>query len=526
MAKGTKTTNKVDYTLLIRRKILDSLDSLRGKELTVKEIDKFMERLFKNGKDQVVSICLSKLKESDEDIAPIVCYALQYANDSSIISPLMDILLNPRVDDMTKTRVLGILADYGVDIGNLPLDEILHDFDRMASDSMEKMLQDIDDDMFFVSYILEDFDTFTPEMKTAYIKDLGDTKDERAVILLESLAQVDDPKIAQEAVRQLGRIKKSKALSALQRVLEFCSDEITKNVVSREIRRLKMIGIHPEGTDKSEFEIKQYKAIVSSIDGLGSRALWFSWRHPKNKRKLCSINLLVNIKDGIKDCWAVPEISVRDFNSTLKELKKEAEVLEDYEYALKILQDALNQNRVSGKPVPTLMSFWKRFFRKQDIVEKRYDPEKPNEIEEIVFKPDFDDKTFYLFDMQEFKDWFISQPRVYDYAEIYLKLNSKGSNGKNHLTKMKRFYKKFSDELILPKKEEITRMMELTWDFLFRKNKLEEAKQAYYALTKIKTQPLYELPFIQRIIIESIKIALNNLKKGFDLRAANPRFLE
>jgi hypothetical protein len=38
-------------------------------------------------------------------------------------------------------------------------------------------------------------------------------------------------------------------------------------------------------------------------------------------------------------------------------------------------------------------------------------------------------------------------------------------------------------------------------------------------------RPLYYHPFIQRMIIESIRVALNNMKNGFDMRV-NPDAFE
>ena len=45
------------------------------------------------------------------------------------------------------------------------------------------------------------------------------------------------------------------------------------------------------------------KVIISSMDGLGSRAIWVAWKNPLKKGKPSSMNLLINADTGIRDCW-------------------------------------------------------------------------------------------------------------------------------------------------------------------------------------------------------------------------------
>ena len=64
-----------------------------------------MRRLFRMG-EMVVPVCLSKLRENDEELAPIACYALEFANDYDVVEPLMNILIMPDVSDRVKLRFL------------------------------------------------------------------------------------------------------------------------------------------------------------------------------------------------------------------------------------------------------------------------------------------------------------------------------------------------------------------------------------------------------------------------------------
>jgi hypothetical protein len=68
----------------------------------------------------------------------------------------------------------------------------------------------------------------------------------------------------------------------------------------------------------------------------------------------------------------------------------------------------------------------------------------------------------------------------------------------------------------------IKRMLELSADFLDKANKRIWPKTPFVRITMhMDKKPLYYHPFIQRMVIESIKVALNNMKNGFDMRV-NP----
>jgi hypothetical protein len=145
-------------------------------------------------------------------------------------------------------------------------------------------------------------------------------------------------------------------------------------------------------------------------------------------------------------------------------------------------------------------------------------------MEEILNNQEYFKKTFDLFNYRLFDDWFIAEPRVYDYAD-------ENRSRKGYIIKKmtqqraEKLFSKFTQELIEPQIHVIKRMMELSADFLDRAGQKELAKVALSALLHMNIRPLYYHPFIQRMIIESIRVALNNMKNGFDMRV-NPDAFE
>ncbi|MGB9812030.1 MAG: HEAT repeat domain-containing protein [Thermovenabulum sp.] len=522
--KTFEISPKVDYSLLIKKQILEFLEGLKGKDYTIKELNRSMKKLFKWGK-MVVPVCLSKLKESDEELAPIVCYALEYANDYSLINPLMDILIMPNVSDRVKTRILSVLAHYGVDASELPLEYILRDYNRITKISMMEMIEDINKDYFLLPYVLEDLQDFPLEARLSYIYDIGSYRMEKAIPILEVLAKVDETLVAEEAVKAISKIKSGKALFVLNRLLKKVKDEKVKKIIEREILRLKFSGIS-EIPYERPFKIKEpFKILLTSIDGLGSRALWIVWKHPLMKRKYCSASFLLNSGLGIKDCWSVSRLSLKEFKDSVKDLAKTTVIVETSgEYALKLLQDALHNNYKSDNPLPYQFYFWQGLIEESlstEIVPTPYEPDFSDyDKNEIKFDHNYLIKTFDLLSYPIFEDWFFSEPQVYDYAEEY-----KSKKGffikKLTLDKTEKLFAKFTEEVVLPRINLLKRMLELSADFLKLLDEKELVKVVLSALYNLDMEPLYYHPFVQRIIIESLKVALTNMKNGFDMRS-NP----
>lgn len=524
--KARKEVSKVDYRLLYKKEITDYLESLNKKEHTVWQMDESMKKLFSIG-EQVVPVCLAKLRENDEELAPVICYALEFANDFSIVEPLMDILIMPTVSDKIKARILAVLSHYGVDARELPLELIIKDFDKMASDSVDEMLEDVYKDYFLLLYVLGDLEDFPLDMKLTYIRDIGEQMNEKAVDMLEIIATVDDMPVAQEAVKALGKIKSGKALYALQKLSNCVSNEALKKIIQREAQRLKFRGIAPIPYPPPVSLKKPVKIILSSIDGMGSRALWIAWKNPQKARKLTTMNLLLNTQEGIKDCWGMPHISAREFNTSIKDLEKTAIITEcDLDYALTLIKDALYHNQMSGTEIPYQFYCWKHLLEQDyNLVPEPYKPAFDRyDIDFLKNDEETFRKCFELYNYSLFDDWFIAEPRVYDYAE-----ENKSKKGyvlkKMTSSKAEKLFSKFTHELIEPQADIIKRMLEMTASFLDQAGQTELAKMVLSAFLHMDINPLYYHPFIQRMVIESLKVALDNMKNGYDMRL-NPDAFE
>ena len=117
----------------------------------------------------------------------------------------------------------------------------------------------------------------------------------------------------------------------------------------------------------------------------------------------------------------------------------------------------------------------------------------------------------------------MAEPRVYDYAE---QNKSKGILAKKMThQKTEKLFCEFTKELIEPQRERFKENVRAYSRFFSKVKNEELTKTVLCAYVHMDIEPLHYHPFIQRMVIESIRVALNNMKNGFDMRI-NPDAFE
>lgn len=535
MPQKGKRSSKVDYTLLERKRVIDFLEKIKSAEdITVEEIEQKMETLMAMG-EHVQDVLLNIIRNCDDEMLPVVAYGLEYMDDPELIDPLIDILIDPSVREEIKLRILSILGNYGVDTSDPEFAEILEsafeDLEGVMHRSTMEMLDSIQQDDEAIAFLLEDFQEFPPEAQIEMVRQFGDTKDERAVKILEIFAEVDDKDVAQEAIRYLGKIESPQAYTALEQIIADSNDaEITK-VAEKSMRILQLANVKPIPTEERISELGDiYKVIMSFIDGKGSRIVWIA-RWTENS-KLETINLMLNTGVGIKDCYGVSNMSKREFDKMIRTMRSEVDGVElDYNYALKLIKDAIYQNRESTSAIPIEFTLWKRVLKGDDISPERYVPDWSNFVDNInKLKSDEDilEEAYHLHDLEDFSSWFDQSPKTYDYWDELEELINK-YRGKTLDRKIDVLLKRYAAEVFEPQRDFIKRNLELTADFLFHQpDRNDEAEVALVAALHLEPEsplPLHGHPFIERIMDESLEMAELNISHGFDVRA-NPELFD
>lgn len=516
----------VSYTLLERRKISDYLDSLQGKKVNLKGFENIIKDLVGMG-DQVVSVCISKLKFADEDLLHKLSYILEVLGGEEIIVPLLQIVRDPDLSDNHKAVILNILCNLGVDPVDLPIEEIFEDFDQIAENAVKKIMNDIKIDEH-IPLFLDEFSAYPEDVKFMLIDEFVNEGTDSAATVLGYIARTYDFELVTPAIQGLGKIGTPKAVAILLDLVGI--PEIRLNALaSKELQKLKMLGVEQKRAKglgrKNLGDI--YRVIVSSIDGKGSRLVWFVWHIANRKTLLYSVNFLINTTKGIKDCWGFNKATESEIYKMLKNMGDGISFLEvDFDYAVALIRDALSTNLENGHPIPIGFGYWSTSF-------------KPNLLYPELFKPDFssldipgimDNEDLYegsnlLHESREFSDWFVAEPEVYDYADKYLELENKFKHKDSYKAQLDSLRERFIKQFLLPQKEQIKLNLERTIDFLIKMREFEKAGVAMAALLNIDDRPYTKQPLINRIFWESINVAIDNMRNGFDMRK-NPEVFE
>ncbi|MHB8172519.1 MAG: HEAT repeat domain-containing protein [Thermincolia bacterium] len=507
-----KKDNNISYKLIERRRINDFLDGLKGKLLNTKDLEKMVMQLAAMG-DQVVPVCINKLKTTDPELLGVINLALEMLGDEDIIEPLLKLLTEPNLPDISKTFILNILCYFGYDPSELPLEEMFKDFQGIADASIDKLLNDITRDNNVLPIILEEFGSFPAGYQITLIEELVEKKDKRAVNLISVFAQTGDKEVSIIAVKALGKLHLSEAATALETIASQ-GDEFIRPLAARELLRLQMSGVRPCSKKPKKIVNEIYKIFISSIDGRGNRIVWLSWRIPNRKTLLISVNLLINTEQGIKDCWGNNRLSVKEFSTLYDDLTKECTLLETREeYVLKLIRDALWKSRQGEGGIPIEFAYWRQFLSEEYLYPEEYRPAIALPSEDQVFgDAALIEKLATLHDEIEFSDWYELNPQVYKLAEEFLSFSSGSTDSNVFSQKLRRFNRNFFNIIIKDNIPELIIRFSLTIEFLEMAGKDQLAKIAKGCLFYMKQIPPEENPFIQRMIYESIKIAINNMK--------------
>jgi len=277
--------------------------------------------------DQVIPVCLTRLKDSDEYMLGVLSLIIETLGDESVIDPLLRLLFKPGLPDLNKTCILNILCYFGYDPSELPLEDMFNDFQGIAEASMEKLLEDISRDNNLLPIILEEFGGFPTDFQITLINELVSKGDKRAIELLSLFARTGDTKIAVAAIKGLGQLAIPEAATALEFLVRH-GDEALRVLAARELMRLRMKRVTPERKKIVSKKRDTYKVIISSIDGRGNRVIWFTWRIPRKKPLLLSVNLLLNTETGIKECWGNNRLTLKEFKIHYEKLKEKCTLLE------------------------------------------------------------------------------------------------------------------------------------------------------------------------------------------------------
>ena len=453
--------SRVDYKLLAQRKISDYLDTVKPSRLTERRFPEVLERLERMG-PEVLPVVTTRLRRADREAAPMLARIMEELGTEAVVPSLLELMGDRRVPDHAKLILLNVLATFGVDVSQLPLNSYCDDLQKAQEEADLSFIEAVARDERILVPVVQTLGDQNPGARLEAVQSLAQHRDVRATPFLAIMARLPDPGLQAVALEGLGRLEEgwnggvpgSDANPSLaagaptnpaaltnpvaptnpaapikavpQSPDEFAGRrlaaylELAQGGLTPDIRRqaagyaevLRRLGVEPHGPDVNELAGPINDVAVSGVDGRGSRTVWVVRKHPRRRPAFTMINLLLNAEEGIKDVYGAFELTRPEVDETFTSLSPSLPVVHgDAAYAGPLVRDAL------WAPLPTAFHFWRDFFPPDWLVPRRYQPAPgpmPKALTDLGSPSRINELMTLLLATPDLDDWFLDDPAVYD----------------------------------------------------------------------------------------------------------------
>lgn len=508
-------SKKIDESLKERHGIVSLLKRLDNENITVGEMEEIGAKLQRSGKRALSPLVRGLWRENNGELLSKYAYLLDFFEDDIWLDQLIQITLKRRdLDAEGKSALLSALENYGIDITCPPFSKMLEDVSGSLGESLPRLLDRGEQGL---SFFTEDFTGYTADVQIGIIRELAKVDDDRVLRLLEIvLFMYDRDDLAFEALTTLGYIRKPEAADLLNDFLRFEKDERLATAARRSLRRLTFLGIDtaPRTRPLYPFHI----AFVSPIDGTGNRTAWISrWC---GQHELDALYLQIHETRGLLDALSYSRLQEEEFDRLVGEVREEERLIEvPVRYALALMNDALNLNTEHMVPCPPDLYVRGPMMKDNRIVPGPYIPDFPGcRLAELPLSEELFCESDTLLDHDFCAGWILADPMVFDIAEEWRSID--GSDEKNFRRK-EALVEKLCRELLKPQLEKLSRRLLLTADLMQKtgEDHVEVEKAVATALTVAGINVgCHAHPFIRRLAVESLEMAVDALSEGYDLR--------
>ncbi len=284
---------KIVDTLQRRWAVEQGLQALRDAE-SPQEVSKALENLRELPSDEVISGVVRRLSTDDPAWRARLGMLTRFLPRQETVQQLRQAAVNLSSGDQARATALMILERYL----EVPLDASLMagfgDPEGVARQSIWEALRQSEEDplvwLEYVSQLLEQ----PPEVVALMERMLAAESEPRLVEPLRLLAMGEDAPVAQEALRLLSSLRFPEAASALRSLVPNLPPSRGK-VAERGLRKLMLRGIHPESYVPDE----RWRVLVSPVDSLGKRVIWFVHEDTESAALDLFLGLLIEEQHGI-----------------------------------------------------------------------------------------------------------------------------------------------------------------------------------------------------------------------------------
>lgn len=470
-------TEKINK-LQIRAKVLEIIKSyntdddfnsdLHAQNLAI--LTSFNEKTF------ILDILLKELITQEEIFLEAIKYLLiDFAQLTEIEESIWSLLQNTQIPDKKKEVYLQLLRGLGGKVDVSVLMNCMQDFASVVDEQTQGLLE---------------LATVNPEAQIDFLDFLFSLKQQEQIQLINSLqndfkgdelANVLAPclrvnisnEVKQCILNVLAQSNSYLAVTPLKKFLLTNTNDDLKKTALKALNQLRNQGIDIENIEilkLRENEICKestfYKAFIGQVDGSGNQGLIFS--RITEKKQIIMYSVVINVTDGLIDCFGLYQISLNDFEKVITRFKADDIVISIPASIAKYkLLQAENINIQKGTSLPYEYICWDVYSCDIDPIAINYNDLKTNEIKD--YTPEIYSE---LYDTESFDSWFFEYD---DNIEVQNLINFIVQNIKNDREDLlgeienkieEIYYKVFS----LNKLEEYSNMLKEI-AYIFDKNK-------------------------------------------------------
>jgi len=402
--------------LQIRAKVLEIIKSYKSEnDINSNSHDYNVKLLTDLNEDKFVAeILLKELVSTDKvELMAVKALLADFASLELVEESIWNILKDKTIPDKQKEKYLNLLRFMGGKIDISLLMECMEDLNSVVDEQTQELLQlaavNPEAQIDFLDFLC----SLKPKEQMQLINSLQEDfqGDEMANILVPCLSLNLDNAVKEIIIPILGKSNSYIAVKPLKKFIEANVDVDLKKLALKALNQLNASGVEIDNNEILTLREREvcknsvfYKAYLSQVDGCGNQGLIFS--RISDNQQITMFSTVINISDGILDCFGLRNIPIRDFQKVITRFKENDLVVPISAGVAKyLLSFAEKINSESSNSAPYEYICWSVYLA--DVEEEKIDYEEliRDDIQEYnssffrkIYDTEFADSWFFEYD--------------------------------------------------------------------------------------------------------------------------------
>lgn len=508
----------VDRSLPERQRIVSLLEKAGEDDISAEELEAIGLSIKPSGRRAVDMLVRRLWSERRGELIARYTYLLDFFEDDDLwLEELVTMAITRKdLEQEASFALLQALEGYGIDTGALPLESIPVFGSAPAAEVVPVLLG-----MGFSGKVrlIGDLLSLEPEFRSAVVAELAEVPVFGICRLLQVIAGIDDPEIAETALQTLGRIRSEEAADVLAEIMVAHPDEVFRIKAATAARRLRFLGIQ-NSSHRQYVRHHLQSFYASSPDSYGNQTVCFTIAQTDGL--LTALFLQLNDVRGMMTVMGQEGVTDDFYAQQLEDIRSESVLLPiSEELCFSLIKDAIQRNRDHEIFLPPEYYLLRWLLDGKDWPSEIYTPRSAAlELPLSFVSPKYTAASAALFDEPFFSGWIETGDEVYDIAEAWL-LAETESSAELQADQLDRFLCRFIDAVVTPKLELIVRRLFIASELLEgAASPPLQVKSCLSAAATLKLPLLHvkHHPFLRRLALESLLAAREALKEGYDPR--------